>query len=84
MGDKRIFKLHLQVCIKDNISALCQWVETTEYIFQKNLEANEKTKIKWFFPLLNEQWKAIAADRRNQKEEIKQSTTINSNEITML
>ena len=70
MEDKKVFKLPLAIRIKATRLVLRQWIETTEYIFQRNMNRNEKSKVKWFFPI-KEQLKALADGRKKNKLELR-------------
>ena len=44
MEDKKFFKLPMRLWQKLGLSAMRQWIETMEYLFQKKMENEKKNK----------------------------------------
>ena len=62
LEDKKLFRLPLHFRIKSGYSTMTQWIEMTEFIFQRRMKNDEKNKLTWYFPV-----------RRTKKKESDQS-----------
>ena len=49
--EKKIFKLPLALRLKSSRQAMRLWIETAELCFQRAMENDERSKIKWYFPI---------------------------------
>ena len=50
-NQKKIFKLPLALRLKSSRQAMRLWIETAELCFQRAMENDERSKIKWYFPI---------------------------------
>ena len=51
LEDKKIFCLPIRYRLKLGYSAMRQWIELAEHIFQQRMTINEKKKLSWYFPI---------------------------------
>ena len=51
LEDKKIFRQPVRFRLKLGYSAMRQWIEMAEHIFQRRMDIKEKQQINWYFPI---------------------------------